>query len=270
MHPSGPALKRAYADAPTGQVHYYDSGGPGVPLLLLHQSPTSAIDFELVFPLFAKAGIRVIAPDTPGLGMSDAPKHEPVIADYADAVIAVLDHAGVDRVDAFGHHTGAQVAVEAAARHPERFRKLALYGVPVMSPAEQRAFWDAVVPEEREKGLFSPEPGGRHLLTLFERLESHYGTRMVHRMTISRLLAGPTLWYAHNAALTHDMTPSLKAVGHPLLLITHPGEMLHANTTVAHAVKPEAELVVLDTNCPVAMDGAPEALAEAVVRFLKA
>ena len=156
----------------------------------------------------------------------------------------------------------------AASRN--EIRKLALYGVPLLSQEEKRAYWEAVVPAEKLSGLFLPEAGGRHFTEFFERLEPRYGTRMVHRMTISRLLAGPTLWYAHNAALTHDMTPAFEALTHPMLLITHPSEMLHANTVAAHAIKPEARMAVLPTDRPVAMDGAPEALADAVVRFLKA
>jgi pimeloyl-ACP methyl ester carboxylesterase len=110
-HPTAPKLKRAYADGPNGQVHYYDSLGDGPPLLFIHQSPTSSMDYSATFPLFVKAGVRVIAMDTPGMGLSDAPSSEPTIADYAAAAPAVLDHAGVRQADAIGHHTGAQIAV---------------------------------------------------------------------------------------------------------------------------------------------------------------
>ena len=78
-------------------------------------------------------------------------------------------------------------------------------------------------------------------------------------MVISRLLAGPSLWYGHNAALSHDMAPALTADRHPLLLITHDGEMLDANTRAAHALRPDAEFVDLPARCAVAMDADPRA-----------
>jgi pimeloyl-ACP methyl ester carboxylesterase len=268
MHPSAPRLKRAYADGPTGQIHYYDAGGGGRPLLLLHQSPTSAIDFADTFPAFASAGFRVIAPDMPGLGMSDAPSEPPVIADFVSAALAVLDHAGVAQADLVGHHTGAQVAVGLAERAPDRVGKLVLYGVPIMSPEALRAFWEMVVPAEKEDGVFRPQPGGGHLADLFKRLEPLFGLEVANRMVISRLLAGPTLWYAHNAALSHDMTPAFMRAKQPMLLITYPGEMLDANTDAAAALRPDAAVTVLPISKGPAMDVDPEGFVAAVTAFL--
>jgi len=268
MHPTAPSLRRAYADSPTGQIHYYDAGGAGRPLLLLHQSPTSAIDFADAFPAFGAAGFRVIAPDMPGLGMSDAPSEPPVIADFVSAALAVLDHAGVAEVDIVGHHTGAQVAVGLANRAPGRVGKLALYGVPIMTPQALRAFWEMVVPAERADGVFRPQPGGAHLADLFKRLEPLFGPEVANRMVISRLLAGPTLWYAHNAALSHDMTPDFLRVKHPMMLMTYPGEMLDANTHAAAALRPDAALVVLPISKGPAMDVDPEGFVAAVASFL--
>jgi pimeloyl-ACP methyl ester carboxylesterase len=269
MHPTAPDLKRAYAEAPTGQVHYYDGGGGGPAVLLLHQSPTSAIDFGEIFAPLAEVGFRVIAPDMPGMGMSDAPEHPPTIDDFAVAALAVLDAVGVRRAHALGHHTGAQVAVTLAERWPDRIDRLVLYGVPVMSQDEREAFWTMIVPRERDGGAFSPEPGGGHLAALFQRLEGLFGLKVAQRMVISRLLAGPKLWYGHNAALTHDMAPALAADRRPLLLLTHPGEMLDANTRAAHGLRPDARLISLPTACATAMDAAPREFVDAVAGFLR-
>ncbi len=268
MHPSAPQLRRAYADGPQGQIHYYDAGGAGRPLLLLHQSPTSAIDFADTFPAFVAAGFRVIAPDMPGMGMSDAPAEPPVIADFISAALAVLDHAGVAQADIVGHHTGTQVAVGLADRAPERVGKMALYGVPIMSPEALRGFWEMVVPGEKDDGVFRPRSGGDHLSDLFKRLEPLFGLEVANRMVISRLLAGPTLWYAHNAALSHDMTADFVKAKHAMLLITYPGEMLDANTHAAAALRPDAALTVLPISKGPAMDVDPEGFVAAVAGFL--
>jgi pimeloyl-ACP methyl ester carboxylesterase len=270
MHPAGPRLKRGYASAPTGQIHYYDSEGAGEVLLLLHQSPTSSTDFALTFPLFQQAGLRVVAVDNPGLGMSSAPLQPPKIADYVSAVLAVLDHLGIAKAHILGHHTGVAVALEAATQSPERVGKLALYGVPFLLLEELQAFWKMIVPAEREEATQPPKAGGAHLLDMFRKVERAFGTQVANSMVVSRLMAGPTLWYSHNAALTHDMRPDFLACQHPMLLITHPGEMLDAATRAAAAARPDAVFVALDQPCAIAMYQAPEALAACVLAFLHA
>jgi pimeloyl-ACP methyl ester carboxylesterase len=276
MHPSGPRLRRAYASARTGQVHYYDGGGDGgdgggggKPLLMLHQSPTSAIDFAAMFPLLAQAGIRVIAMDLPSMGMSDAPPWPPTIDDFADAALAVLDHAGVGQADVFGFHTGVQVGLAAAVKHPQRFRRLVFYGSPLMSATELREWWNRIVPREREAGAFIPQPGGAHLSSLFQRLEGVFGIEAAQSMVLSRLMTGPYLWYGHNAALSHDMAPALAGCTHPMLLITHEGEMLDAMTRATKAAPPDAILVDLGVRCPIALFEAAVQLCDAITHFLK-
>ncbi len=269
-HPAAPKLKRAYADGPQGQVHYYDSQGDGPVLLMIHQSPTSSMDYSATFDGFVAAGLRIIAMDTPGMGLSDAPAAEPTIADFAAAAPAVLDHAGVRQADVIGHHTGAQIAVEAAARYPDRFRKIVLYGVPVMTPEEMKGYWDRIVPHEKQGAVHHPKDDGSHLVDQFTRFVRFADAVTAQRMLISALNAGPTWWYGHNAALTHDMVPALKAAPHPVLLLSNTDEMLDSNTRAAQAVRPDAEFVMLDKACAIAMDGDPQGFVDAVVRFLRA
>ena len=268
MRPSSPALRRAYADGSSGQVHYYDGGGAGLPLVLLHQSPTSAIDFAGTFPAFAAAGVRVVAPDLPGMGMSDTPPAPPTIEDFAEAVFAVMDAAGLACAAVLGHHTGAQVALAMAVAQPERVERLVLYGAPVMDAEQRQDHWRRIVPPERAAGAFRPKPGGEHLTAIFARLEALFGLEVAQRMLISRLLAGPQLWYGHNAALTHDMSPNLVGARHPLLLVTHDGEMLDANTRAASRLRPDAELAVLPLQAANALDADPVAFVAVVVANL--
>lgn len=268
-HPTAPNLRRAYADTQHGQVHYYDTGGEGTPLLLLHQSPASSSDWFPLMPYLQAAGIRIIAMDTPGMGLSDALPHEPVLEDYADAVPVVLDHAGVDRADLLGHHTGVQIAVEAAVRHENRVRSVSLYGVPVMTTDERERYWQQIVPNEKIGAIHKPEPGGSNLTNHFTRIEKFYSTVGSQRMILSALLAGPLWWHGHNAALRHDMTPAFLATKQPILLISNPGEMLDANTQQAAALRPEAKNVMLATRGSIAMEDDPQELARAVIAFLQ-
>ena len=119
-------MKRFLCDTALGQVHGVSAGSSAeTPLLLLHQTPRSIDEFAEVLPLLA-AESRVIALDTPGYGCSDRVSGRPGVADYAAAVVQVLDHLGVDRVVVVGHHTGAVIAVELAAAFPDRIERVVL------------------------------------------------------------------------------------------------------------------------------------------------
>jgi pimeloyl-ACP methyl ester carboxylesterase len=269
MHPTSVAARRRYIDGPNGQIHCYDTQGEGRPLVLLHQAPTSSIDFFGVFPALQDAGFRLIAIDGPGLGLSDAPTRPTTIDDFVDAVFAVLDHLDVSDADVLGHHTGVIVAVEAAREQPDRFHKLALYGVPLLAAEARRSLWEEIVPREREGAMHEPAPGGQNLVDRYARLEALFGPKTAQHMLVSNLMAGPKMWYAHNAALTADMAPAFRALKQPVLLITHAGEMLDAATRAAASVKPEAQLAVLDIDFGVAMDAAPKQLAAVLMEFLR-
>jgi pimeloyl-ACP methyl ester carboxylesterase len=77
---------------------------------------------------FAHHGYNVLAPDLPGHARSEG---EPPasVEDAAAFVLALLDAAKVEQAVLVGHSFGALVALEAAARAPQRVTKLALVGV---------------------------------------------------------------------------------------------------------------------------------------------
>lgn len=77
---------------------------------------------------FAHHGWNVLAPDLPGHCKSEG---EPprTVEEAADFVLALLAAAGVEKAALVGHSFGALVALEAAARAPERITHLALVGV---------------------------------------------------------------------------------------------------------------------------------------------
>lgn len=71
---------------------------------------------------------NVIAVDLPGRGRSDGPPLGS-IEEMADWVIRVLDEMSVRRTAVVGHSMGSLVALDAAARHPDRVRSIAMVGV---------------------------------------------------------------------------------------------------------------------------------------------
>jgi len=76
---------------------------------------------------FAHHGFAVLAPDLPGHGRSGGPPL-PSVSKMADWAIALLDEAGIGEAHFVGHSMGSLIALEAAARHPQRVTALSLIG----------------------------------------------------------------------------------------------------------------------------------------------
>ena len=110
---------RAYLDGPWGQIHVRVSGAQHTTtVVLLHQMVWSSLQFEYVQPILAARGVRSIAVDLPGYGLSDGPDHVPSAEEYADALLPVLDHFALKKVILHGNHTGATIAVAFATPIP--------------------------------------------------------------------------------------------------------------------------------------------------------
>jgi pimeloyl-ACP methyl ester carboxylesterase len=133
-------IRRGFVDITEGQVHYRTAGRPSpgaLPLVMLHASPGSS---KMLEPLIARlaADRQVIAPDTLGNGDSSPPsRSDPDIAYFADAHLRALDALGIERFDAYGSHTGANVACELAIRCPDRMRRLVVDGISNYTDAER-------------------------------------------------------------------------------------------------------------------------------------
>ena len=132
-------MKRGYAEVPFGQLHYRDLG-EGEPILFLHKTPSSSVQFERCAPFLARAGYRVLALDTPGFGLSDRHPTQPTMREYGLAVHQFLDALGIGKLHLFGHHTGATIALEAAGQNQARFLTLGFGGIlAVETEAEREA-----------------------------------------------------------------------------------------------------------------------------------
>ena len=77
---------------------------------------------------FGYHGFNVLALDLPGHGRSEGPPLGS-IREMADWVGGVLAEQNIRSASIVGHSMGALVAIELAARHPERVEKIALIGI---------------------------------------------------------------------------------------------------------------------------------------------
>jgi pimeloyl-ACP methyl ester carboxylesterase len=106
-------------------IHYSDSGA-GLPVVLIH---AFANDGRLWQPqIDALAGrFRLITPDLRGFGGSKPTDGRAVSMDeYADDVVAVLDHLRIGEAVVGGISLGGYVALSLALRHPGRVSGLVL------------------------------------------------------------------------------------------------------------------------------------------------
>lgn len=104
-----------------GRIAVRTTAGGGTPLVLLHGASSSMAEFA---PLLASRLGRdraLVALDLPGHGGSGAardPGHSYTLDGYADAVVEVLEHLGIEEVGVLGRSLGARVGLRMAEAYP--------------------------------------------------------------------------------------------------------------------------------------------------------
>ncbi len=127
-------------------MFYREAGPKDAPVvLLLHGFPTSSHMFRNLIPLLADR-YRVIAPDYPGFGYSDAPDHKTFaysFAHYADMVDDLLGQIGARSYAMYVMDYGAPVGYRLALKHPERVTGLIVQNGNAYEEG-LKAFWDPI------------------------------------------------------------------------------------------------------------------------------
>lgn len=109
----------------------FDASLPCV--VFVHGAMNDHGKFTLLARWFAHHGFAVLAPDLPGHMRSAGPALASIEA-MADWLLALLDAAGVQRAALTGQSMGSLVALEAAARAPDRATHLVMLGTAVPMP----------------------------------------------------------------------------------------------------------------------------------------
>ncbi|MEP6574127.1 MAG: alpha/beta fold hydrolase [Gemmatimonadota bacterium] len=125
--------------------------GEGPPLVFIHGYPLSRLIWEP--QLDRLAGVRRVAPDLRGLGLSDAPDLGYSMAIYADDLIALMDTLDIEQAVLCGLSMGGYVAFEVLRRARHRIRGLVLMSTRAEADsAEARRGRDAAALLVREQG----------------------------------------------------------------------------------------------------------------------
>ena len=262
-------MRRAYADAAHGQMHYAECGETGagaVPIVLLHQTPRSWREYAEVLPLLG-AHRRTIAVDTAGFGESD-PAAEASIEAWAGAALQLLDAIGVERAHVVGHHTGGVIAVEMAARDPARVASLVLSSTPYTSEAFRRARAGGAAIDE-----VAASDDGSHLAALWQKRQPFYpGGRpdLLQAFVADALKAGADVEAGHRAVASYRMEDRIADVRAPVLVV-HASDDPFAAPHLAEwrHLLPAATVATIAGGVPLP-DQCPREFAAAVLGFVEA
>jgi pimeloyl-ACP methyl ester carboxylesterase len=113
-------------DTRKGTIAYRRSGS-GPSLVLLHGGWSDGRSWA---PQLAALSDEydVVAWDAPGCGGSSDPTQDPTLADYADAVAALVGALGLGRLHLADHPFGAGLTIAVYARHRDIVHSLVLSG----------------------------------------------------------------------------------------------------------------------------------------------
>jgi len=96
----------------------------GIPIFAFHGTPTSNISWAMVDEPARTRGVRVLAPNRPGIGGSD-PHPLPLVASYADDVAGLADRLDMASFAIMGHSGGGPFALACGALLPDRVTAVA-------------------------------------------------------------------------------------------------------------------------------------------------
>ncbi|WP_417520212.1 alpha/beta fold hydrolase [Minwuia sp.] len=263
-------VKKTYVDVADGQIHLrYVAGRQAVPTVFLHQTASSSAMYQAVMEQLGDLA-PLYALDTPGFGGSYRPPLVPTTDYYVRALLEAIDALGIERFNLFGHHTGAALACQLAAQHPQRVRRLAMIG-PVQLTEQERRLWrdSAVKP-------LTIDDQATHLAEVWQRV-THLdqqpiayppSTALATREAIDTLIAGDRWHEAYAAVFDQDFPAWLAQVDCPLLLICGDGDVLHPYFQRACQARPDAEVLELEAGAYV-LDQQPQYMAQVIRTFFQ-
>jgi pimeloyl-ACP methyl ester carboxylesterase len=115
--------KEGMAELPGTHLGYWDTGGTGEPIVLLHPASGSALVWLYQQPVFAQAGYRLVAYSRRNYYNSDlAPADDPGTA--SEDLQNFIDFLGLDKFHLVSSAAGGSVAADYVLSHPERLLSL--------------------------------------------------------------------------------------------------------------------------------------------------
>jgi pimeloyl-ACP methyl ester carboxylesterase len=189
------------------RIAWAEYGSPsGAPLVLLHGTPGSRLQWQFLHEPALADGVRMVAPERPGYGLSDPVPGGVTYTGYADDLRQLLDHLELPTVTMSGTSGGGGFALAAAIVHPQRVRRLLLVSAGFPAPRSTRRGMAAPVRALLFLATHAPRLTGKLLAAQQSAdLDAPVSRLAVRRMPPSdrRVFADPT-WRAHFAQDMHE------------------------------------------------------------------
>ena len=157
--PQAPA-KEGIAQLADTRLWFWDTGGTGEPIVLLHPASGSGLIWGYQQPVFAKAGYRVISYSRRGYhGSAQADRAKPGTG--SEDLHQLVEFLGLDRFHLVASAAGGSIASDYAFSHPERLLTLTVssnqFGlvdsdIPAAGARIRPKIWDEIPVEIREVG----------------------------------------------------------------------------------------------------------------------
>lgn len=249
---------------PGVRLAYRDSGGDGVPVVLLHANTGTSASWAAQFEAFSAAGYRVIATDRRGWGRSVAePSSGPQPGSVAEDLSALVDHLKLPRFHLLGIAGGGFIALDYAAWRPETLRSLVVAASTgsFSEPEMQQLNRNVAIPGFTEL----PEPF-REIGPSFRAAYPERVAEWSHAQEAARQKGAPP-----QPLRTPNTFAKVEGIRTPLLAITASADLLAPPALMARWLKhlPQAEVFnIADAGHSVAMEQ-PELFNRAALDFLR-
>lgn len=123
--PEQAPVSDGFVDVGGVRLWYWDTGGDGEPVVLLHPYTGSAAIWGYQQPVLVDAGYRVIAYSRRGHYQSEAgPQDDP--GTYVDDLEALVNHLGLEKFHLVGSAAGGFIVPDYAASYPERLLSMTI------------------------------------------------------------------------------------------------------------------------------------------------
>jgi pimeloyl-ACP methyl ester carboxylesterase len=243
------------------RVQFRLRGNPqGKPLLMLHGWGQSSLSFVTAASLLEER-FRILTPDLPGFGFSQAPAQAWGSADYARVMADLVGAAGFESADVLGHSRGGTIALALAIAYPELVKRLVIVASPIVRLPPEAGVRRASLRYTLVKGVAKLLPPLRGRILDWGR--NHFGSADYRAAGPMR----PTMVRVVN----EDWRPALPSLQVPVLLLwgSEDAEVPLQVAEEALAALPDARLVTLQGAGHFPFLDQPEAFAEAVTSFLE-
>jgi pimeloyl-ACP methyl ester carboxylesterase len=253
--------KEALASLPDTHLWYWDTGGDGTPIVLLHPATGSGLIWSYQQPAFAKAGHRVIAYSRRSYYGSD-----PIAMDNPGVASEDLHHLveflELKKFHLLGSAAGGGVAADYAVSHPDRLLSLVINSNPA---GLSRGDLAKLYVDLRPKSFFELPPDFRELSPSY-RATNPAGAQLWLELEHKAITSRP---FGQKRA--NDISEAtLRELRVPTLMITGDADLASPPVLVrmVAAQIPSSEVVIIREAGHSSYWEQPEAFNRAVLEFI--